>query len=455
MKRKILTQELANYLVMHAQCDLKEAENFARSFFDVIEQGLLQDKFVKIKGFGTFKLVAVSDRESVNINTGERFQINGHTKVSFTPDNAMKDLVNRPFAHFESVDLSDETDIKEFEEVDKQIEALEEKERARLEAQKAETTVAPKESNESDKFEEEKKNAEEKADKMNVSVVSVAPNEIADEDNASEDTLQQESEKPGVENDTDAYTASSADSEKEHSNQLPLSNGSISNEEAKQQQDAENEEIVVKGPNRITLDSETSHDSPYESKNFRYTYTESPARRKRNVWKTVALVLIVLLLMVLSYFAGYFRMLCPCSLPFEWSSANPEVIEAVPVLPDDSIEIRKSADFTDSVSNKANTAVPQATSTERNKPSSIGESKSASGKKDQLPPQKEKETKVKSDSSATTGTKPAYHTVRVGDNVYKISRKYYGSDKYVPAIIKLNKLRDANNIVIGKRLRLP
>ena len=85
--------------------DKKTCEAFARTLFEVVEEALLSDKFVKVKGFGTFKLVAVSDRESVNINTGERFQISGHTKISFTPDNSMKDLVNRPFAHFEAVDI--------------------------------------------------------------------------------------------------------------------------------------------------------------------------------------------------------------------------------------------------------------------------------------------------------------------------------------------------------------
>ena len=66
--------------------------------------------------------MAVSERESVNINTGERFQISGHTKVSFTPDSTMKELVNRPFAHFEAVDLNDDTDTKEFEVIDEEME---------------------------------------------------------------------------------------------------------------------------------------------------------------------------------------------------------------------------------------------------------------------------------------------------------------------------------------------
>ena len=74
---------------------------------------------VKIKGLGTFKLIEVSDRESVNVNTGERIRIVGHTKVTFTPDNALRDQVNRPFAEFETVVLNESTSQQEMERIDK------------------------------------------------------------------------------------------------------------------------------------------------------------------------------------------------------------------------------------------------------------------------------------------------------------------------------------------------
>lgn len=73
---------------------------------------------MKIKGFGTFKLVTVSERESVNVNTGERIQIESHTKVSFVPDITLKDVINRPFAHFQTVVVSDDTDLTALEAFD-------------------------------------------------------------------------------------------------------------------------------------------------------------------------------------------------------------------------------------------------------------------------------------------------------------------------------------------------
>ena len=72
-----------------------------------------KDKYVKIRGLGTFKLIDVGSRESVNVNTGERFEIQGHTKVSFTPEPALKDIINRPFSHFETVVLNDATVLED------------------------------------------------------------------------------------------------------------------------------------------------------------------------------------------------------------------------------------------------------------------------------------------------------------------------------------------------------
>ena len=115
MDNKILLQDIADFLCYRSGITKREAEQFVRAFFEVIQQGLERDQYVKIKGFGTFKLVEVGQRESVNINTGERFQINGHTKVSFTPDTLLKDLVNRPFSHFQTVILNDETAIEELD----------------------------------------------------------------------------------------------------------------------------------------------------------------------------------------------------------------------------------------------------------------------------------------------------------------------------------------------------
>lgn len=93
-----------------------EAELFIRKMFDVCNQGLEADKQVKIKWLGTFKVLATKDRESINVNTGERFTIEGRDKLTFTPDNILKEIVNKPFAQFETVVVNDGVDFDEIDE---------------------------------------------------------------------------------------------------------------------------------------------------------------------------------------------------------------------------------------------------------------------------------------------------------------------------------------------------
>ena len=121
MEKKYTLQDLAALLAERESLPLEQAEDFVRSFFELTEEGLLKDSFVKVTGFGTFKLVEVSERESVNINTGERFQISGHNKISFTPDGTMRELVNRPFAHFTTVTLNDKTPEAALEEAERPL----------------------------------------------------------------------------------------------------------------------------------------------------------------------------------------------------------------------------------------------------------------------------------------------------------------------------------------------
>ena len=93
-----------------------EAELFIRKMFDVCNQGLDADKQVKIKWLGTFKIQATKDRESINVNTGERFTIEGRDKLTFMPDNILKEIVNKPFAQFETVVVHDGVDFDEIDE---------------------------------------------------------------------------------------------------------------------------------------------------------------------------------------------------------------------------------------------------------------------------------------------------------------------------------------------------
>ena len=93
-----------------------EAERFVSKMFEVANEGLHEDKLLKIKWLGTFKVAPVKDRESVDVNTGERIVIEGRDKISFTPDNILKEIVNKPFAQFETVVVNDGVDFSDIDE---------------------------------------------------------------------------------------------------------------------------------------------------------------------------------------------------------------------------------------------------------------------------------------------------------------------------------------------------
>ena len=106
-------KDLAKILVSQHKLRTEDAEAFISQITEVINEGLINDRQVKIKGFGTFKLQTVKERSSINVNTGERVIIGEHDKVTFTPDSVMRDLVNKPFSQFDTVIINDETLIEE------------------------------------------------------------------------------------------------------------------------------------------------------------------------------------------------------------------------------------------------------------------------------------------------------------------------------------------------------
>ena len=132
---KLTIQDIAKVLVEKSGLTQKEANKFATEMFSIIQQRLEEDELVKIKGFGTFKIINVEARESVSVRTGERVMIDSHAKVTFTPDTVMKELVNKPFSQFETVVLNDgvefddvaednEEDVAPFEDVISPVEEL-------------------------------------------------------------------------------------------------------------------------------------------------------------------------------------------------------------------------------------------------------------------------------------------------------------------------------------------
>lgn len=126
MNNRLNTQELAELISQYTSKDKKEVEAFLREFVALVVDGVCQDKVVKVKGLGTFKLILVEKRESIHVNTGERFLIPAHYKFSFLPDKDLRDQVNKPFSVFETTEIGDNVDFSSLQESDFREESGEE-----------------------------------------------------------------------------------------------------------------------------------------------------------------------------------------------------------------------------------------------------------------------------------------------------------------------------------------
>lgn len=207
MNEKLNIQNLTDEFAESYGINRKDAEAFIKEFFSVIQEGLEKDKYVKIKGFGTFKLIEVDSRESINVNTGERFEIQGHSKVTFTPDNNIKEAVNKPFSAFQTVVLADGVAIDAPEEnlIDALSDEIKEEEPAVIEAEpqvEAEPVVAEPEPIDEPAASVEEPVAEEVPAVEEPVAVEPTPTEPSEEDEVQEAVTEEpvtESEAPQAE----------------------------------------------------------------------------------------------------------------------------------------------------------------------------------------------------------------------------------------------------------------
>ena len=443
MKQKLLLSDFAQWLSEKEGITKKEAQTFLRTLFQIVEQGLTDDQFVKIKGLGTFKLVTVNERESVNINTGERFQIGEHNKIAFIPDASMKEIINRPFAHFESVDLSDETDTAELDAVDEAVKQefppISEEETSTAEESIPTTVEVITESSHPTSLPEKQKDVTEEVSEES-NLTEEIPTEFATitegleekkaEEKAETETLAQAEETEALAQAEETETLAQAEetealaqaeavaiTAKETASESQASEENLTPEETPIQVVSTSEKTDAMG-----TDAEISVSQPTTLTVSGAAVEEEEDTRRPWLRRTL-MALFVLLLCTASYFAGYYRLLCP-----PCASTAPTA-PATKVQPD-------SAQAKKPQAAKKDSAAVSAASQTVSKP--LNEAKDSVKQ-----PQKQEE--------AVTRT----HTIRVGDNLSRIARKYYGDDHYVDFIIRKNNLKNADNIHVGKVLVLP
>lgn len=503
METKLLLQDLADLMARHDGITKKKADAFVRAFFETIRQGLETDRYVKIKGFGTFKLVEVGERESVNISTGERFQISGHAKISFTPDAALKDLVNRPFAHFQTITLSEDVNLDELESVQVEEEVIPQvtlPEPEPAEEIPAQAEEAPVQAEEVPvQAEEIPAPAEEVPMQAEEGPVQAEEGPVQDEEipepaeeipaPAEEVPVQaEENPEPVEENPVQDEEVPEpaeeipepAEEVIEPAEEIPetAEEVPVQAEEVIETAEPENPQVTACACN---TPEESNEEEPADA-TMEEEEQESPAAdpaayavnqeiiRGYKRWKLTAIILFVFILMVLSYFVGYFKVFCPC----EWitQSSTTVATQNPPAKPAAPQATAKSTKQPKEQAGTPHDSLPATTKAEGAQPTAPAMKKAAPAEKVEQPaaakapaqgtakpapaaPKTESTlAQVKGGKYIITGTRETYRVAR-GETLRSIAEYAYGSKGYAQYIIVHNHIKDPDNIAAGTLIKLP
>lgn len=295
-------KELASTIVDRHSLNQSDAESFVDSLFKLVFEALDADKIVKVKGLGTFKIIEVQERESVNVNTGERVVIEGHGKINFIPDNSMKDLVNKPFAQFETVivndgvdfnvidDKEDNNDASILEQIDDNIFS------ANMQSPVEEKTVAPIQQleDEEEQKPEEKLEAEPEEVDKEVTQEETSINENVEE--KAKESLKEDSDE-----DSTVELIPEESSEEEHFELVDFS---------ETEDESETEKPVAEQTATEEVKSDTVQEEIAEEENSTEKEdaeeTDDEVEHKSNIGRIALSVFFAILLFVAGYFVGQY-----------------------------------------------------------------------------------------------------------------------------------------------------
>lgn len=540
-EKKFQLQDLAEQLAREQGISSQEALEFVRTFFELTEEGILKDSLVKVSGFGTTKLVIVNERESVNIHTGERFQIGKHSKITFTPDNTLRDLVNSPFALLSTTTLFDDTPEEELDSVpvlendfsDDSEDALTLGELTNDSEQVLVAEVPSSQLHNGSLLTDDSTEVAKELQSEETSIADVVPQEILsgkllskeasseDNNNISEeekisttefstttatDTILEDS---STQVDANAIEFTSSSTADDNLSSLTSSENSLlqsSTESTESRQDEEEEILIGANTKEEALGQETTSDFSSNPASVDITLTTIPAEtekkpshitniqgeihvttdnlnhkeRHHRTRFNVLLVAFVLLLVVLSYFAGYYHWLCPnCpqshvvlpTQPANNAQHNPIVSDTVTTLPGkNSDSTAKTPPPTDTSSSTADTQTNEATATfspektkkeEKTAPQAtttqtiiVKSQHLSSQQKEQLLAKSRQWQQLPHGKSIIVGTY-ASHVVQTGESIPRLAKRYYGNSNYANYIVLFNHIKDPDVIKVGQQIKMP
>ena len=374
MDNRITTSAIARIVAERRGMSGDQAEAMVREFFRTIEEGLKTDSIVKVKNLGTFKLVKVEARESVNINTGQRFTIDGHTKITFTPDTYLRETINKPFAEFETIVLNEGVSVEQLESIGADYD----------DEETAEEPVAA----ESD-------------------IVAEPAPVMAEVEVAAKEAQAQE--------ETTAVTK-----ETEQATETEIMQEAM--EDTKLSTPIETEEAMAAEAQPASVATAVESNTETEQKNEK----EMEHNAKFTLCETLALMSFIIVMMGISYLAGYYRWLTPDTAPA--TPAKEKVEQAI----------------------KAKTAE---TPTERTDTVAVRPQKQETQK---VEPQIQAEVypQLEGGEYKITGVLDE-HKIKVGESLRTLSIKYYGTKDMVPYIVLFNDIKNPDVVSLGKNLKLP
>ena len=450
MDKKVLLQDLADGVARKRNIPKKDAENFLRVVFDVIGEFLQTDKIVKVRGLGTFKLVTVDSRESVDVNTGERITIKEYTKVNFTPDPVLRDAVNKPFAQFETVVLYDGTKLEDMERMD--FPELPEPEAA-------ETGMVPsfEERPEADSPATENVEMENPENPENLSngTVDDFSIETASIEEGWEEDGEETPENQAIRDDETSLGEMAGEPENVVDSNPVAEEGEDVGKEASDEDNGMGQEPVQTEVRDVHVEKQQIEVQKVEHQtvNNQHIVQMLPKDDRKRVyltpWMIFFLVLLVLAMMGISYYVGYNHLL-----------TNVEVKEEAgkTVLPkqEKAIVDKKSNIVVDSMPEKPDTtrqvvrdSLP---SKKEEAPSAV--TKAASPKKNPVTSTKEVYPQVKNGAYEIVGTQEE-HRLRRGETLRGLALRYYGSKDFTVYIVAYNKIANPDVVPEGMVLKMP
>lgn len=470
MSEKVTIQDIIELLAEKHSMTKKDAEIFVKGMFELIEEALVTEKYVKVKGLGTFKLTEVESRESVNVNTGERIEIQGHTKISFTPDSSMKDLINKPFAHFETVILNENTKL---EDTETEIEG-EEEDTFDGNAPKPKQTIAAKEvefieaENTEDSPNENAIAAEDTTPVIEETIIEepVPSVEITEEkiqiiepEKESEDIVT-EAEKDIVAETAVPQTVSplaetiegNEVTDKPQEEVMTIADAAIlaarkACEEKTSLETIASEEAT---PSEKTVITSVTSDFEKEQKIEETTETQEISEEKKNRVSQGVILAIILIACIAGGIYWYLQSDKTSDLqsPATIKNTQEQLEEDIPAIPvnDSLMQGKDTANIWTNVAGKETISQSQQTvSPSTEKSSGVATTANVA-----------KETLADTVEYDITGTKTNY-TLQEGESLVKLAVKFYGTKKLWPYIVKHNKniIKDADRVPIGTTLRIP